>query len=329
MAKEAVLQQLQQAADCLSGEEMAQSLGISRAAVWKDIEALRREGYEIESLSGRGYRLRSAPDVLTRAAVLARLGAHPWAGQVQVLATVDSTNSALKRMAADGTPGGTVLMADTQTGGRGRLGRSFVSPPGLGLYLSVLLRPKAQAAAVTHATLRAGLAAADAIEEVTGLRPGIKWPNDLVAQGRKLCGILSEMGVEAESGLLDWLVIGIGINCGHLPEDFPPELRTTATSLRQWSGQPVARATLAAALIRQLAQLEDDLTQPERYLPRYRADCVTVGQRVRVLRAGSSLEAVATGVADDGGLEIQLDDGSRQVVSSGEVSVRGLFGYEG
>lgn len=326
MAKQEVLAQLQRAEGYLSGEEIARALDISRAAVWKDIDALRREGYEIASHSGRGYRLHRAPDVLTRAAVLAQLGAHPWAEQVIVLPTVDSTNTALKRMAADGAPGGTVLMADGQTGGRGRLGRSFDSAAGLGLYLSVLLRPQGEAAAATHATLRAGLAAADAIEALTGLQVGIKWPNDLVWQGRKLCGILSEMGVEAESGRMDWLIVGIGINCGHGAEDFPPELREMAASLRQL-GQPVLRAALAAELIRQLSALEADLADPSRYLPRYAARCINLGREVQLHSGGTLRHAVATGIAPDGGLEVRLDDGTLTVVGSGEVSVRGMYGY--
>lgn len=260
-------------------------------------------------------------DVLTAATVQAQLGAHPW--QVTVLPTVDSTNTALKRMA--GAPGGTVLIADAQTGGRGRLGRSFSSPPGLGLYLSVLLRPQINASAVAHATLRAGLAAADAIEAVAGIRPGIKWPNDLVWQNRKLCGILCEMS--ADTDRLDWLVVGVGINCGHEIADFPPELRDMAVSLRQICGRPIPRAQLAAELIRQLTALEDDLADPSRYLPRYAAGCITLGREVQLSRAGQVQHAVAEGIAEDGGLLVRLDDGSRISVGSGEVSVRGMYGY--
>ena len=325
--KQDVLTCLQQAKDYLSGEQIAQALDISRAAVWKWIDALRREGYEIESRSGRGYRLLSTPDVMTQAAVLAQLGRHPWAERVTVLPIVDSTNTALKRMAADGAPDGTILIADEQTGGRGRLGRQFDSPPGMGLYLSVLLRPQGQAAEATHATLRAGLAVADAVEAVTGLQVGIKWPNDLVYGTQKLCGILSEMGVEAESGRMDWLIVGIGVNCNQLAGDFPPELRSMAASLRQCCGQPVLRARLAAALIRQLTALEDDLADPSRYLPRYAARCITLHREVQLARAGTLIHAVATGIAPDGGLEVRLDDGSAAVFGSGEVSVRGMYGY--
>ncbi len=253
------------------------------------------------------------------------LGTHPWAERLIVLPETGSTNTALKQLAAQGAPAGTVLIADRQTGGRGRLGRSFDSPAGLGLYFSLLLRPEIEAAAVPHATLRAGLAAAEAVEVCTGLRPGIKWPNDLVVGSRKLCGILSEAGISA-GGRLDWLIIGIGVNVNQNPEDFPPALRETATSLRICE-HPVDRAALAAELMRQLLLLEADLRDPARYLARYEERCITLHREVQLLQSGSAIPAYALGIAPDGGLRVQLTDGTEKIVGSGEVSVRGLCGY--
>lgn len=262
---------------------------------------------------------------MTIESIRAALGAHPWSESLIVVPEIGSTNTALKELAAQGAPSGTVLIADRQSGGRGRLGRSFDSPAGLGLYFSLLLRPKIEPSAIPHATLRAGLAAAEAVEALTGLRPGIKWPNDLVIGTRKLCGILAEAGF-SQAGTLDWLVIGIGINVAQRVEDFPPELQEMATSLAML-GHPVSRETLAAELMRQLSGLEADLSAPERYLPRYEARCITLRQDVQLLRAGSVTPAHALGIAADGGLRVRLEDGSESVVGSGEVSVRGLYGY--
>jgi len=253
------------------------------------------------------------------------LGAHPWSESLIVVPEIGSTNTALKELAAQGAPSGTVFIADRQTGGRGRLGRSFASPAGLGLYFSLLLRPQIDPSLIPHATLRAGLAAAEAIEVLTGLQPGIKWPNDLVIDTRKLCGILAEAGFSA-SGRLDWLIIGIGINVGHAIEDFPPELQDMATSLAML-GHAIPRETLAAELMRQLQGLEADLSAPERYLPRYEAQCITLHQDVQLLQGSSVTPAYALGIAADGGLRVRLADGSERIVGSGEVSVRGLYGY--
>lgn len=262
---------------------------------------------------------------MTRERIQQTLGPHPWAEQLIVLPETGSTNTALKQLALQGAPSGTVLIADRQTGGRGRLGRGFVSPAGLGLYFSLLLRPEVEAAAIPHATLRAGLAAVDAVERCTGLRPGVKWPNDLVVGRRKLCGILAEAGISSE-GNPDWLIVGIGINVSQRVEDFPPELREMATSLRI-CGCSVGREELAAELMRQLQKLESDLRDPSSYLARYEADCITLRQRVQLLQGGEVQPAYALGIAPDGGLRVRMDDGSERTVGSGEVSVRGLYGY--
>ena len=262
---------------------------------------------------------------MTIDSIRAALGPHPWADRLVVVPEIGSTNTALKQMAAQGAPSGTVLIADRQSSGRGRLGRSFDSPAGMGLYFSLLLRPALDPVRVPHATLRAGLATAEAVERCTSLQAGIKWPNDLVIGAKKLCGILSEAG-SSSSGALDWLVIGIGVNVNQSLEDFPPELREMASSLRIL-GHPVSRGVLAAELIRQLSDLEADLQEPERYLPRYEARCITLRQEVQLLRGDSVTPAYALGIAPDGGLRVRLRDSSETVVASGEVSVRGLYGY--
>lgn len=252
-------------------------------------------------------------------------GNFPW--QVNWYDTVDSTNTKAKALARDGAPHGTVLIAGAQTAGRGRMGRSFASPAGLGLYLSVILRPGCKAEDLMHLTCAAGVAACDAVLSVSGCRPGIKWINDLVAEKKKLGGILTELSVDAGTGLVSYAVIGIGINCNHRPEDFPPELRDIAVSLKTVTGKAVEISRLAAALITALYAMDQTLLSGrDAMMARYRADCVTLGQQVRVI-GQETRNATALDVDQAGGLVVRYENGDIETVSSGEVSVRGLFGY--
>ena len=310
----------------LSGQELSRDLGISRAAVWKAVESLRRRGYDIEACSGRGYRLTDAGDRLGQREISACLRAprDHW----QVLEEVDSTNTACKRLAAENAPDGTVVMADCQTAGRGRRGRSFVSPRGMGLYLSVLWRPACPPESLLPLTALSAVAVCRAVERAGGVSPAIKWPNDLVLGGRKLGGILTELSLEGESGHVDYVIVGIGLNCRQRAEDFPPELADMATSLDMALPQQVKRSALAAALMEELDLLRTEvLEDPCRWLADYRARCLTVGSRVQILRDDKRIEAEAVAVDDRYGLVIRRDDGTEEVLRAGEVSVRGLYGY--
>jgi len=265
--------------------------------------------------------------MLNQENVRAHLGDHAWRDLVQVLSLVDSTNTQCKALAAQGAPEGTVLIADAQTGGRGRLGRSFSSPAGQGIYLSVILRPECPPTELTHLTAVAAVAMCDAVEKAHGLRPKIKWTNDLVAGKKKLCGILTELSIRLD-GITDYAVVGIGLNCGQEPEDFPEEIRDIATSLRLCTGVPVDRAKLAAQMVRELAEMRKNLfTGKEQTLQRYAEDCITIGQRVRIVRADEERFALATGIDRDACLQVQYDDGTRGIIATGEVSVRGMYGY--
>lgn len=240
--------------------------------------------------------------------------------------TIDSTNTYAKALAEQGAPEGTVVVADSQTAGRGRLGRRFHSPAGFGLYLSMILRPPCKASQLMHLTCAAAVAACDAIEAVTNLRPGIKWTNDIVHDGRKLGGILTELAFRGDE--IDYAVVGIGLNCAQRPDDFPPELKEMATSLSMVQGRPVPKPALEQALIHTLQAMSANLPG-DRFpmLNRYRADCVTLGKEICVVREESIYHATALDIDRDGGLVIRLPDGSIQTVSSGEVSVRGMYGY--
>ena len=312
----------------LSGEAMSRQLGVSRAAVWKAIEALRQEGYVISSAPNRGYRLESAPDRLREGELSGRIAHCQILRRVACLDVIDSTNTECKRRAMAGEPEGLAVMAEEQTGGKGRRGRSFQSPKGCGLYLSLLLRPRLEPAAVTDFTAWVAVAVCDGIEAACGIRPRIKWTNDIVLNGRKLVGILTELGLESETNSLQYLVTGIGVNVNHTPEDFSPDIRDMAGSLAMELGHPVRRVELAAAIIRALDRMYRSFPQDkQRYLDQYRADCLTPGNRVQLVTPVSRQEAYALEIDDQFRLVVELEDGTRKALSAGEVSVRGMYGY--
>ena len=327
MSRELVYRALaQRAGEYLSGQELSRDLGISRAAVWKAVEGLRRQGYDIEACSGRGYRLTDAGDRLGQREISAclRTPRDRW----QVLEEVDSTNTACKRLAAENAPDGTVVMADCQTAGRGRRGRSFASPRAMGLYLSILWRPDCSPESLLPLTALTAVAVCRAVERTGGVSPAIKWPNDLVLNGRKLGGILTELSLEGESGHIDYVIVGIGINCRQRPEDFDPEIREIAGSLDMVLPVQVKRAALAAALTEELDTLRHEvMLHPEKWLEDYRRRCLTVGSRVQILRGQERREAEAVAVDERFGLIVRYDDGKEETLRSGEVSVRGLYGY--
>ena len=310
-----------------SGEEMSRTLGISRAAVSKAVAALRREGYQITSVTNRGYLLEGGPDRLTEGAI------RPWLAEERLgeglicLEEVDSTNNYLKRLAMEGGADGTVAVADAQSAGRGRLGRSFQSPPGTGIYISFLFRPRMEPAKAVNLTAIAAVAICDAIEAACGLRPQIKWTNDLVLEGRKICGILTEMSVEGETGMLQYIVLGIGVNVNQTLEDFPEELRSIAGSVAMAAGGLQDRGRIAAEIINAVDKMYRDWQNGVWSVERYRADCATLGKQVRVLRGAQSRSAFAEAIDDDFALVVRYEDGTRETVFSGEVSVRGLEGY--
>ncbi len=240
--------------------------------------------------------------------------------------TIESTNNYAKELAQQGAPHGTVVVADQQTGGRGRLGRSFYSPAGTGLYLSMILRPQCSAQELMHLTCAAAVAACDAVESVTGLRPHIKWTNDLVWRGKKLGGILTELVFSGAE--LDYAVVGIGINCNQTKEDFPPDLQHMAASLSIVTEKTIDISQLETALIHALLETANNLlTQQTQIMDQYRADCITIGQDICVVASDTVRHAKALAVENDGSLRIQLPDNTEELVSTGEVSIRGMYGY--
>ena len=319
---------LEHPGEYLSGEAMSRALGISRAAVWKAIQGLREDGYTVDSAPNRGYCLSFAPDRLRAGELTGALQGCHVGSRLMCLDQVDSTNTEAKRQALQGAPDGLVILSDEQTGGRGRAGRSFQSPKGCGLYLSALLRPQLPPEETVNLTAWVAVAVCDGIQAACGIRPRIKWTNDIVLNGKKLCGILTEMGLESESGSLQYLVTGIGINVNHRPDDFQEEIRDMATSLAMELGRPVRRAELAIQIIRALDRMYAVFpARKAEYLEKYRSDCLTTGHPVRLITPAEVRDAVALSIDDDFHLVVQYPDGQTAAISAGEVSVRGLYGY--
>mgnify|MGYP003308512804 CR=1 FL=1 len=250
----------------------------------------------------------------------------PWRDTLYWYDTIDSTNTQAKKLAKEGAPAGTVLIAGNQTGGRGRMGRSFSSPEGMGVYLSAILRPGCKAEELMHLTCAAAVAACKAVENVCGIFPGIKWINDLVCGKEKLGGILTEMSVNAD-GFVDWAVVGIGINCCQRKADFPKELQNMATSLLLQTNKIYPPDLLAAQLTEALFEINNILFQKQQIMDIYRQHCITLGQNILVVRGEESAYGTALDLDEDGGLLVRFADGTEKVVSSGEVSIRGMYGY--
>lgn len=252
--------------------------------------------------------------------------ACPWGESIHCFDTIDSTNTKAKELAIAGAPHGTVVVAKHQTQGRGRMGRRFHSPAGLGLYLSVILRPRCKPEDMMHLTCACGVAACNAVESLTGIRPGIKWTNDLVIGHSKLGGILTELSLS--DGMVNYAILGIGINCGHDLTDFPAELRTFVTSIKLATGKDFETAHLASRLIYALWEMDKELlTGKQKWMDAYRRHCITLNKDISILRGDEVFHAKALDIDNDGGLVILTADGTKQTVQSGEVSIRGMYGY--
>ena len=251
----------------------------------------------------------------------------PWQGSLLWFDSIESTNTHARELARQGAAHGTVLIADHQTGGRGRLGRSFHSPAGSGVYMSVILRPNCNPQEIMHLTCAAAVAMCDAVETAAGFRPGIKWTNDLVCGHRKIAGVLTELGFDSH-GNVDFAVVGIGINCCQQEADFPPDIRDIAGSLSSVSKQAIDRSVVAAAMMDALYRMSESLlTGKEDIMRCYRKDCITPGKEISLVRGNEVRHGTAVDIDDSGALIVRFPDGSFETVNSGEVSIRGMYGY--
>ncbi len=304
----------------VSGAELAHRLGISRAAVWARIQELREFGYDIAASPHFGYRLVSAPDCLNSDDLVSLQGRSGVVGSViQVFQETTSTNDIVDRMARDGVPEGVVVFAESQTQGRGRLGRVWTSPPRAGLWFSVLLRPDLRPQEATQLTVAAATAVARAIKSHTRVSPDVKWPNDILIRGKKVAGILTELTAELDH--VKYVILGIGVDVNQQASDFSPDLCRVATSLRIETGRLIDRSGLAVAILR---ELDNDYAriragQFETVADEWESLCVTLGRPVEITLGGRQVRGRAEALDVDGALLIRTQHGRLERIISGDV----------
>ena len=319
--KEYVLKALEEnKGNCLSGEALAEEIGVSRAAVHKAIKALREEGYDIEAVTNRGYSLSASSDMLSAQGIAAHL-APPYRDlPLHVFKTVDSPNNVAKKLAVDGAAHGTAVLAFHQSSGKGRLGRTFISPANTGIYMSVLLKPLFDMSKSVLITTAASVAVVRAIEKVCGLAPQIKWVNDIYVNGKKICGILTEAITGFETGQIEYLIVGIGINCS--TKEFPEDLLEIAGALEG----AFSKNQLAAEVLNQLLPLMDHM-EDRSFIDDYKSHSMVIGKTVTVYKGGyspktSGKQARVLNIDQNGGLEVLYSSGERETLSTGEISIR-------
>lgn len=324
--KEEILRLLRSADGYISGQELCNRFGVSRTAVWKAINQLKEAGYEIEAQQNKGYRLMAAPDLMTEAEIKSLMHTEWVAKEVLYFDTIDSTNTKAQELAEKGYPSGTLVVADKQESGKGRRGRSWVSPSGTGIFMTLMIKPDINPNNASMLTLVAALAVAKAITSVTGEEGMIKWPNDIVVNSKKVCGILTEMN--AQFDYINHIVVGIGINVHN--ESFPEEISQMASSLMiEAGGKRFHRAQIIAETMSYFEQYYDTFlkTQDLSALVReYDELLVNRNKSVRVLDPKEPFDGKAMGITPKGELIVDTWE-SRKLVSSGEVSVRGIYGY--
>lgn len=310
---------VQNATVVVPGPKIAAEIGVSRSTVWDWIEHLRELGLEIKGLPATGYQLARLPDVLVPSLLRPELGECEIGHKIVHYFRIDSTNSVALRLASDAARHGTVVLAEEQTAGRGRFGRTWYSERSSGIYVSIILRPPLAPSAAPVLTLMAGVAAQAAIERVTGLMADIRWPNDLLLNGKKLCGILTEMN--ADTDRLHAVVIGIGINVNH--QAIPEELRSIATSLRIEGGRIYSRAQVLVMLLREIEEDYHRLLQEgnQAIIRRWTAvSSYAQGKRIRVITGSGEFQAVTAGLEPSGALRVRRDDGREEPLVAGEIA---------
>lgn len=335
--KTEIISLLRQRGTYVSGQELCERFGVSRTAVWKAVEQLKKDGYKIEAVKNRGYLLtEESGQVFGRTEIESRLKTN-WIGQsLYYYDSIDSTNVQAKRLAEEGAPDGSLVVADQQTAGRGRRGRGWISPAGANLYFTLLLRPRIAPDKASMLTLVMAMAVARGIQSRMGdgrspggqnASVGIKWPNDIVIMGRKACGILTELSLSVEQGTIDYLVIGVGINVKR--QTFSEELQGHAIALEEVLDEVSRSELLNAVLTAFEGYYEEFLATGDltRLQKDYNELMVNLGQQVRVLDPKGEYEGIARGIRNTGELLVEIQGGETRAVYAGEVSVRGIYGY--
>ncbi|WP_052218623.1 biotin--[acetyl-CoA-carboxylase] ligase [Thermincola ferriacetica] len=304
----------------LSGEEISSRLQVSRTAVWKHIQALREDGYTIESRSKVGYRLVTVPDRLYPGEITAGLKTRVIGSRIVHFDTIGSTNDKGKELAANGAPEGLVIVAEEQTTGRGRLGRTWSSPKGRGIWMSVILRPEINPMDAPKLTLLTAVALARTFDSYPGIQPGIKWPNDVFIKGKKIAGVLTEMNAELER--INYVVVGIGVNVNTSRAELPPEIENIATSLYIETGKSWSRKDFLTKLLEELEALYLSFKMGEyaAVVEEWKKYSVTLNKKIKVTSPGVALEGTAVDLDDDGALIVRTRDGSLKRVVAGEIT---------
>ena len=315
-----ILEKLKQGEDFISGQEISKEFHITRAAIWKYINILREDGYNIESVPSKGYRLVSLPDILSYEEIKEYLKTDFMGRSIYYFNSIDSTNKKAKEIALDEKEG-TVLIAEEQTAGKGRMGRSWVSPKGKGIWMSLILKPTMEPMKVPKLTLIGAAAVYKALENM-GIKAQIKWPNDVLIDGKKICGILTEMS--GELNMVNYVIMGIGINVNLDEGDFPEELKDKATSLKISTGKEISRKELTANILNEFEKLylkfkeEDNI---EEVLKISRENSILLGEEVRIIRGNNIKIGKAIDINDNGELVVEVGDKVEKIIS-GEVSLR-------
>ncbi len=305
----------------VSGEQLAVTIGVSRAAINKVIKDLRQDGYIITAITNKGYRLSAQNDIISAEGIRAMLP-EGCAPNIFVYSSLSSTNQTAKKLALDNAPDGSVIIANEQTAGRGRMGRSFFSPPDSGIYMSFILRPKINAQKGVLLTVFASVAVCRAIQKVFGINPKIKWVNDIIVNGKKVCGILTEAVTDFESGNVEYVILGIGVNFS--TSAFPTELAGIACSLQTEKQSEAIRNKLIAEIITELSDYSDSLDNGK-FIHEYKKLSCVLGKTIEIIHQSGKTTAEAVDVNDMGGLVVRLNDGSIYTLTSGEISIRGDF----
>lgn len=306
----------------ISGSEIARKLNVSRNAVWKAVKSLQDEGYIINSKSNKGYCLVKDNDILSAQSISSYLNEKTKSLRIEVHKKVESTNTILKSIAAGGEAEGKVIIAEEQTSGRGRFGRSFYSPANTGIYMSILLRPGFTAQESLFITTSAAVAVAEAIEKMSGCEAKIKWVNDIYCNDKKVCGILTEASFNIENGMLDYAVLGIGLNVINPDEDFPDDIKNIATSIyskETYTGGK--RSKLAAEILNNFMFYYENINE-RTFLKGYRKRSLLIGKEISVISPSNSRKALAVDIDDECRLIVKWEDGNIEAISSGEVSIR-------
>ncbi|MCB2293756.1 biotin--[acetyl-CoA-carboxylase] ligase [Clostridium algoriphilum] len=313
--------------DFVSGQKISEALGVSRAAIWKHINVIKEDGYEIEAISRKGYRIISSPDILTFEEIRSYLFTECIGKNIIYYDSIGSTNSKAKELAEIGQEHGTVVISEEQTTGRGRLGRNFISPKYKGIWMSIILRPDIITENISQITLLGAAAVQSAIMKM-GIKTSIKWPNDIILNSKKVCGILTEMSGEINH--INYLVMGIGINVNLEEEDIPHELKDVATSIKLESGRYMERKILIANILNIFEKLYIEYVKNDNInetIEICRKNSNLIGKEIQLINRGKVTTARAIDISDKGELVIENSQGIIEYVVSGEVSVRGIYGY--